>query len=113
MLNAGALGTVRDISKYRTVFPLSPERKSVDNILVTYKKPKVKSKATPTFLFTLVFRSQETLTGINKRSMSVRVLNAPLALSRFGMLTHVPGLLLSHILALGVHSKILARVMAT
>lgn len=45
--------------------------------------------------------------------MSVRVLNAPLELSRLGILIHVPGFLLSHILARGVHSNILVRVMAT
>lgn len=73
----------------------------------------MKSRTTPAFLFTLVLRVQETLTGINKRSTSVRVLNAPLELSRLGILTHVPGFLLSHILARGVHSKILAMVMAT
>lgn len=87
--------------------------KSVDNIRVTYRKPKVKSRTTPTFLFTLVLRVQETLTGINNKSTSVRVLKAPLALSRLEILTHVPGLLLSHILARGVHSKILAIVIAT
>lgn len=86
---------------------------TVDDIGTPYRKPKVKRRTTPTFLFTLVLRFQETLTGINRRSMSVRVLNAPLALSRLGILIHVPGFLLSHILALGVHSNILVRVMAT
>ena len=57
----------------------------------TYRKPKVNSRTTPTFLLTVVLRFQETLTGINRRSMSVRVLKAPLALSRFGILTHLPG----------------------
>ena len=85
---------------------------AVDDIGSTYRKPKVKRRTTPTFLFTLVLRFQETRTGINKRRMSVRVLKAPLALSRLGILTHVPGFRLSHILARGVHSKILARVMA-
>ena len=72
----------------------------------------MKSSTTPTFLFTDVFRVQETLTGINRRSKSVRVLKAPLALSRLGTLRHFPDSLLSHILARGVHSKILARVIA-
>ena len=45
--------------------------------------------------------------------MSVIVLKAPLELSRLGILIHVPGFLLSHILARGVHSNILVRVMAT
>ena len=84
----------------------------VDDGRGTYRKPKVKSTITPVFLFTLVLRFQETLTGINRRSMSVRVLNAPLVLSRVGMSIHVPGSLLSHILARGVHSKILVTVVA-
>ena len=87
-------------------------RGNIDDIRSTYRKPKVNSRTTPTFLLIVVLRFQETLTGINKRSMSVRVLKAPLALSRLGILTHVPGFRRSHILARGVHSKILARVIA-
>ena len=64
---------------------------NIDDVDVTYRKPKVNNRTTPTFLLTVVLRFQETLTGINKRSMSVRVLKAPLALSRLGILTHVPG----------------------
>ncbi len=83
-----------------------------ETIRVTYRKPKVKSRTTPTFLFTLVLRIQETLTGINRRSMSVTVLNAPLELSRLGILMHLPDLLSSHILDRGVHANIFARVTA-
>ena len=72
----------------------------------------MKSRTTPTFLFALVLRVQETLTGINKRRMSVAVLKDPLALNRLGVLIHVPGIFLSHILARGVQLKILARVVA-
>ena len=64
---------------------------TVDDVVVTYRKPKVNRRTTPTFLLTVVLRFQDTLTGINKISMSVRVLKAPLALSRLGILTHLPG----------------------
>lgn len=84
-------------------FPTTPNGAVQEYVLITYRKPKVKIKVTPTFLFVLVLRFQETLTGINKRSMSVRVLNAPLAVSTLPRLRQVPGTLLSHILALGVH----------
>lgn len=82
---------------------LFQREKSVECILVTYRNPNVKSKTTATFLFALVLRFQDILTGIKKISMSVIVLNAPLAVRTSPRLRHVPGTLLSQILLLGVH----------
>ena len=87
----GRCGFVREGSDLGGWVLTRLDGRNIDNVGGTYRKPKVNSRTTPTFLLTVVLRFQETLTGINKISMSVRVLKAPLALSRLGMLTHVPG----------------------
>ena len=78
---------------------------------MTYRKPNVNRVITPIFLFALVLSFQATLMGMNKRRISVRMLNTPLAVSTLPRLRQTPGTFLFHIFTLGVHWKIFRNVM--
>ena len=77
-----------------------------------YIKPTVKTRTTPTFRRYVVFRFQTAWIGMNRMMKSVRVLQMPLASSRSGILIHLPGTDLFHILSRGVHSHIFTTVVA-
>ena len=79
----------------------------------TYRHPTLKTRMTPAFLFLSNCRFQTAFVGISKIIVSVMTLTTPLVLSMVGVLRHVPGMDLSQILALGTHSQILTKKVAT
>lgn len=79
----------------------------------TYKHPTLKTRMTPAFLFLSNCRFQTAFVGISKIIVSVTTLTTPLVLSTLGVSRHVPGIDLSQIRALGTHSQILTRKVAT
>ena len=79
---------------------------------LTHRKPIVNTSTTPSLRFLLTCRVQTALTGTSKMMKSVIVLKKPLVVNKLETSMQVPRIALFQILALGVHSHILANDVA-
>lgn len=108
MLNIGVLAVSRTSKLKRVQEVMKVVRKTKGG--KTYINPTVKSRRIPIFLFGFICNFHRAFKGTTKMKKPLIVLKTPSVLSTMATSTQVPSSDLFHILALGVHSQILTKI---